>query len=74
MSFTWETKSPGVTVTAQHIVTEAGADTSTILLRVVFEGLLAQVAFFLGRRLTSEYIGREAEAIRTVVEGPHGAA
>lgn len=73
-SFTWESRSPGVMVMAQHIVTNIGADTSTVLLRITFAGLLAPVAFLLGRRLTNEYIGREAEAIRTVVERSHGAA
>lgn len=73
-SFTWITKSPGLIVTAEHMVSPTSATTSTVFLRVSFHGLLSPLAFPLARRLTSEYIQQEGLALRNLVESLHGAA
>lgn len=67
-------RSPGVTVTAEHRVAEVDSGRCAVLLRVTFQGLLAPLAFLVARRLTREYIGREAEALRTTTEAERGAA
>jgi uncharacterized membrane protein len=72
-SFVWEASSPGVVAVAEHRVSEVDRNESTVTLRVSFEGLLSWLASLAAGRLTREYIGREAQALRVAAERQHGA-
>lgn len=66
-SFTWESRSPGVTVTAGHVV-EPHPEGSRLTLAVTVSGLLSGVGWLMTRSLTKQYVETEAESIRRVAE------
>jgi len=66
-SFTWASSSPGVTITAAHIV-EPCADGSRLTLALTMAGPLAGIGWLLSRSLTTRYIEAEAASIKRAAE------
>ena len=62
-SFTWVTRSPGVQVTARHLVQVDGAG-SKVTLTLQFSGLLGPLIARLYRSLNERYVSMEAEGLR----------
>ena len=62
-AFTWVTASPGLSVTARHVV-EATPDGSRVTLSIRFEGLLAPLVALLTHRLTNRYLGLEGAGLK----------
>lgn len=62
-SFTWISKSPGVTVTAGHEIvrTSAGCD---VALTIHFGGMLGGLVGLIAARLTNEYMEMEANGLK----------
>jgi uncharacterized membrane protein len=61
--FTWVTRSPGVLLTAGHLVDPAGSG-SKVTLSLRFTGFLAPLAARLYRNLIQRYLTTEAEGLR----------
>jgi carbon monoxide dehydrogenase subunit G len=66
-SYTWASTSPGVTVTATHVV-EPHADGSRLTLAVTVSGPLSWIGWVLTRSLTWRYVETEAAAIKRAAE------
>lgn len=62
-AFTWVTRSPGLSVTARHVV-EAAPDGSRATLSIRFEGLLAPLVAVLTHRLNNRYLGLEGAGLK----------
>ena len=67
-SYTWESKSPGITVTAAHLV-EPHADGSRLTLSVTISGLMSGIGWLMTRSLTKKYVETEAASITSAAEG-----
>ena len=61
--FTWESRTPGIVMTAHHRV-EPGTDGTMLRLQFAFEGLLAPIVAKLWGNLVQEYLQRECVAYR----------
>ncbi len=61
--FTWVTRSPGVQVTARHLVEASGAG-SRATLSIQFSGLLGAVVGRLTRSLNERYLAIEAKGLK----------
>ena len=68
-SFTWESVSPGVRVTATHEVAAVGAGRSTLRLSVRQTGLVGVLSAPFFRRLTDRYLAVESAAMKAAAEG-----
>ena len=66
-SYTWESRSPGVTVTAAHEV-EPHPDGSRLTLAVTVSGPLSGIGWMLTRSLTQRYVETEAASIKGYAE------
>jgi uncharacterized membrane protein len=66
-SYTWESSSPGVTVTATHVV-EPHADGSRLPLAVTVSGPLSGIGWLMTRSLTNRYVETEGASVRRVAE------
>jgi uncharacterized membrane protein len=66
-AFAWESRSPGVVVTATHAV-EARDEGCKITLRLRFDGLLGGFIGRFSRRMTSEYLSLEAASLKLRAE------
>ena len=66
--FTWTARSPGVLVTARHLV-EATATGSRATLSVAFSGLLGPLMARLLRKLNQQYVTTEAQSLKKRCEG-----
>lgn len=66
-SFTWESRSPGVILTAAHTV-ESRADRSRLTLALTVAGPLAGIGWLLSRSLTTRYVETEAASIKLAAE------
>ena len=66
-SFTWESRTSGVTVVAAHEV-EPHPDGSRLTLALTVTGLLAGVGWLMTRSLTTRYVETEAASIKAVAE------
>jgi len=62
-SFTWATRSPGLSVTAHHGV-EAAPDGSRATLSIRFDGLLAPLVAWLTHRLNNRYLRLEGAGLK----------
>ena len=62
-SFTWELRSPGIHVTAEHVI-EAMQSGCEVTLRVRYGGLLASVVAALAGKLTAQYMALEAAGLK----------
>ncbi|GEM00034.1 SRPBCC family protein [Cellulomonas terrae] len=67
VSFTWESSSPGVTVTASHVV-EPHAAGSSLTLALTVSGPMSGVGWLMTRSLTRRYVETEAASISAVAE------
>lgn len=66
-SYTWESRSPGVTVTATHAV-EPHADGSRLTLGIRVSGPVSTVGWLLTRSLTRRYVETEAVSVKRAAE------
>lgn len=66
-SYTWTSSSPGVTVSAAHVV-EPHPDGSRLSLAVTVSGPLSRVGWMMTRSLTRQYVETEALAIKRAAE------
>jgi uncharacterized membrane protein len=62
-AFTWVTASPGLSVTAHHVV-DATPDGSRVTLSIRFGGLLAPLVALLTHRLNNRYLGLEGAGLK----------
>ncbi len=68
-SFTWESRSPGVAVTAGHVV-EPHEDGSRLTLAVSVSGLLAPLGWLMTKKLSQQYVETEAASMKRAAEQP----
>ena len=66
-AFTWTSTSPGVRVTASHLV-EQSPEGSRLTLAVDLAGWLAPVGWLMTRSLTQPYVETEAASIKAAAE------
>src|SRR6476620_8152094 len=66
-SYTWESSSPGVTVTASHVV-EPQADGSRLTLALTVSGPLSGIGWLMTRSLIKRYVETEAASIKMAAE------
>ena len=66
-SFTWKSSSPGVTITAAHVVVPRG-DGSRLTLALTVTGPLSGIGWLLSRSLTTRYVETEAASIKKAAE------
>jgi uncharacterized membrane protein len=66
-SYTWESTSPGVTVSASHAV-EPHPDGSRLTLAVGVSGPLSRIGWLLTRSLTKRYVETEAASMKRAAE------
>ena len=66
-AYTWASSSPGVTVTAGHLV-EPHPDGSRLTLTVRVSGPLSVVGWLMTRSLTRRYVETEAASVKRVAE------
>lgn len=67
-SYTWESKSRGVTVVAAHLV-EPHAEGSRLTLSLTVSGAMAGLGWLMTRKMTQQYVETEAASIKKVAEG-----
>ena len=68
-SYTWQSHSPGVTVTAAHVVEPHPAG-SRLTLALTVTGPLSTIGWLLTRSLTKQYLETEATSIKSAAETP----
>lgn len=66
-SFTWDSKSPGVTVIAAHDV-EPHSDGSRLTLALTVSGPLAGIGWLMTRSLIKRYVETEAASVKAASE------
>ena len=66
-SYTWESSSPGVTISATHIV-EPHPDGSRLTLVLTVSGLMSGIGWLMTRSLTRQYVEAEAASIKSAAE------
>lgn len=67
VSYTWESKSPGVTVIAAHVV-EPHPDGTRLTLSLTLKGPLAGLGWLLTKKMSRQYVETEAASIKKVAE------
>jgi uncharacterized membrane protein len=70
-SLTWESRSRGVAISADHLV-EPHGDTARLTLSVSLSGPLAPVGWLMTKSLTRRYVETEAASIKRVAEAGDG--
>jgi uncharacterized membrane protein len=66
--FTWQSRSPGLRIVADHILTQEPDGTTNVLLRLSFDGVLGKLASRLTRSKTQQYLVQEAAALKREAE------
>ena len=66
-SFTWESNSIGLNVTAKHIIENCG-DSSKVLLNTTYKGFLSKIVYSLTSGLTNKYMTMEIEGLKLASE------
>lgn len=66
-SYTWRSTSPGVTVTATHVV-EPHVDGSRLTLALTVSGPMSGIGWLMTRSLTTRYVETEAASIKKAAE------
>ncbi|MGP4027738.1 SRPBCC family protein [Actinomadura sp. 3N407] len=69
-TFTWESRSPGVTTVAVHEIVPKPDGTVTVRLTLDQKGPLAPLISILTGRLTRRYVTMEANGLKTKAEHP----
>jgi len=67
--FTWEARSPGLLMVADHSIEEDSQGISRVALRFSFKGPLGAPIGWLFRSITERYIAQEAASLKLRVEG-----
>lgn len=67
--FTWEARSPGLRMRADHRLIAASDTQTTLELRFTFEGWLGPLVGWLARGVTMDYMRTEAAQLKRRVEG-----
>jgi uncharacterized membrane protein len=67
--FVWEARSPGLRLVAAHSVGQGTNDSSALLLRFSFGGLLGGLVGRILGSITREYLAKEAASLKKKVEG-----
>ena len=66
-SYTWESKSTGVTVTASHVV-EPHPDGSRLTLALTVSGPMSGIGWLMSRSVSKRYVETEAASIKRAAE------
>ena len=66
-SFTWVTNSPGLRMTAKHII-EPKDDATTVKLITIYGGILAALIYKMTSGLTNQYMTMEIEGLKAEAE------
>lgn len=66
--FTWESRSPGMTLRATHVVKPRGASACDVELAFQFSGPIGAVLGLFFGRITQKYIAAEADSLKSLVE------
>ncbi len=67
-NFTWESKSPGMHMVAEHIVKSVSANQSEVTLTFAFNGWLGNLIGKMYGKMTEEYVQTEAQSLKKRVE------
>ena len=67
-NFTWESKSPGMHMVAEHIVKSVNANQSEVTLTFAFNGWFGKLIGKLYGKMTAEYVQTEAQSLKKKVE------
>ncbi|MCB0119458.1 MAG: SRPBCC family protein [Anaerolineales bacterium] len=67
-NFTWESKSAGMHMVAEHIVKSVNADQAEVTLTFAFNGWLGNLIGKMYGKLTQDYIQTEAQSLKKKVE------
>ncbi len=67
-NFTWESKSPGMHMVAEHIVKSVNANQSEVTLTFAFNGWLGNLIGKMYEKMTEEYVQTEAQSLKKRVE------
>lgn len=67
-NFTWETKTPGMHMVAEHILIPKGAIQTELTLTFTFNGWLGNLIGRIYGKMTEEYIQTEAKSLKKRVE------
>ncbi len=67
-NFTWESKSPGMHMVAEHVVKSINANQSEVTLTFAFNGWLGNLIGKMYGKMTAEYIQTEAQSLKKRVE------
>ena len=68
-SFTWEARSTGMCLVAEHVLVKEGARRTRLELTFTFAGVLGSIVGHLARKLTVGYMTTEASGLRDRVQG-----
>jgi uncharacterized membrane protein len=71
--FEWTQKTGGITSVAGHRVAALGEDRARLTLTLDMRGLLIPIITLFYRRLTNDYMTREAEGMKRAAESAQGA-
>ena len=66
--FTWESRMPGLVMTADHSVEATAERASKLTLRFALGGLLGAIVGPMNRRMVQSYMAQEAESLRKRLE------
>jgi carbon monoxide dehydrogenase subunit G len=69
-SFTWESKSSGMHMVAEHILTAKGGDQTELTLTFAFHGWLGKLIGTIYGKMSADYIQTEAQSLKKRVENP----
>ena len=67
-NFTWESKSPGMHMVAEHVVKSVNANQSEVTLTFPFNGWLGNLIGKMYGKMTEEYVQTEAQSLKKRVE------
>jgi uncharacterized membrane protein len=67
-NFTWESKSPGMHMVAEHIVKPINANQTEVTLTFAFNGWLGNLIGKMYGKMTEEYVQTEAQSLKKRVE------
>jgi len=67
-NFTWESKSPGMHMVAEHIIKSVNANQAEVTLTFAFNGWLGNLIGKMYGKMTEEYVQTEAQSLKKKVE------
>ena len=67
-NFTWESKSPGMHMVAEHVVKPINANQADVTLTFAFNGWLGNLIGKMYGKMTEDYIQTEAQSLKKRVE------